>query len=129
MTPLLITGTNKRAQHLAPETGCFLGGILKPRGRQLFLSGEHDWWDFSKALTLISASIQLQYSLNPYHLQPRDRQHQDGFTGRDPCLLSTCNPLQIIADYSADASRIKDNKLLKFQHQETLMLQHAFIQN
>lgn len=82
----------------------FLGGgswsLLAPRRvaavqvHQVFLSQELDLWDFAEALTanfdlcIHPASIQL----NPYHNQPRDREHQDGFIGRDTWLLSTCNP-------------------------------------
>ncbi len=101
----------------SPETGCFLPGpeASRPLGQadavqehQVFFISRADLWDFSEALTadfdlcIHPASIQL----NPYHQQPRDREHQDGFTGRDTRLLSTCNPLQIIADYWSDTSMV-----------------------
>lgn len=54
--------------------------------------------------TLISASIQLQYSLTLITASPETASIKTDLWAGTPRLLSTCNPLQIIADYWSDTS-------------------------
>lgn len=123
-TLLLITGTNRKVlkikilkiisclqkqEHLHPSEASRPSGWLRPcRSIKYFYLESTTCGIFLRLWppTLISASIQLQYSLTLITASPETASMKADLQAGTTRLLSTCNPLQIITDYWSDASRV-----------------------